>query len=227
MDNILQKVAFNEKGLIPAVIQDAVSGKVLMLAYMNREALCRTIESGTTWFYSRSRDALWHKGETSGHTQRVLNIFLDCDGDSLLIQVEQKEVACHTEHFSCFHRKINAKEISPPGDDSPPYSTVAFLQELFEIIEKRALKGNSSSYTLSLLKAPHQKVLRKLSEETTEVLLASMEESDHKTDNVRWEAADLLYHLLVLLKKEGLTFLDVCRELLQRHKTREPGTPVD
>ncbi len=221
MDKLLQQVSFDEKGLIPAIIQDVVSGKVLMLAYMNRDALSRTLESGTTWFYSRSRGALWRKGETSGHTQKVCGVYLDCDGDALLVQVEQQKAACHTKHFSCFHRKIHQYEVSLPRDDSPPYPMAAFPQELFNIIEKRAKSGNASSYTLSLLNAPRQKVLRKLLEEATEVLLASMEESEKKEEEVRWEAADLLYHLLVLLKKENLTFLDMCRELIDRHKDRE------
>jgi len=211
--------AFCEKEeLIPAIIQDVESGKVLMMAYMNREALSRTLETGKTWFYSRSRKQLWNKGESSGHFQEVQGIYVDCDNDTLLIQVRQKGAACHTGFFSCFHREVRKGEISEPEPQFPPYSLSSFLQELSEVIEERAVNPSPQSYTSRLLEEGREKILRKVAEEATEVILATFEDEDRNREHLRWEVADLLYHLLVLLQHEEVTYYQIMEELKKRRK---------
>jgi phosphoribosyl-ATP pyrophosphohydrolase/phosphoribosyl-AMP cyclohydrolase len=176
---------FFEKGeLIPAIVQDVESGKVLMMAYLNREALSRTLETGKTWFYSRSRGKLWNKGEQSGHFQEVQGIYVDCDNDTLLIQVKQEGVACHTGFFSCFHRELKKEEISEPQNQLPPYSLSSFLQELFEIVEERAMNPSPQSYTSRLLEEGREKILRKVAEEATEVILAALENEDSNREHL-------------------------------------------
>lgn len=224
MNILWEKIKTDENGLVPAIIQDTVTGRVLMMAYMNEEAFRKTRETGTTWFYSRSRRTLWHKGETSGHIQHVRGIYLDCDSDTLLIQVEQEGVACHTGLPSCFHRKI-AEEISAPEVGYPPYSRASFLQELFEVIEERTQYPDTTSYTARLLQEGREKILRKVAEETTEVILATLEHSELQKEHLRWEVADLLYHLLVLLKKEGLSYLEIVEELEKRRSSPKSKTP--
>jgi phosphoribosyl-ATP pyrophosphohydrolase/phosphoribosyl-AMP cyclohydrolase len=214
---LFEELRFDEHGLIPAVVQDAVTGKVLMVAYMNEEALRKTLETRTTWFYSRSRKTLWHKGETSGHVQHVERVYVDCDRDCLLVQVRQEGVACHTGFFSCFHRMVEGTEISEPRASCPASPLLAFLGELFLIIEERAERPSPSSYTARLLAEGKEKILRKVTEEATEVLLAAFEGEETRRDHLRYEVADLLYHLLVLLKHEGLTYAEVMEELRNRH----------
>ncbi|MCX6089652.1 MAG: bifunctional phosphoribosyl-AMP cyclohydrolase/phosphoribosyl-ATP diphosphatase HisIE [Candidatus Atribacteria bacterium] len=215
---LFDHITFNEQGLIPTIIQDATSGKVLMMAYMNREAIQKTCETGETWFFSRKRQTLWHKGETSGHFQTVKHLYLDCDNDTLLIMVDQKGVACHIGLPSCFHREVKDGELSAPDSSCPPFALSSFLQSLFEIIDERAEHPSSESYTTRLFEAGREKILRKIAEESTEVLLAATETRPDKKEHLRWEAADLLYHLLVLLRHEGLTFSDVMQELEKRRK---------
>lgn len=217
-NSLFEKLHFNEQGLIPAIIQEEKSGKVLMMAFMNSEALKKTIETGQTWFYSRKRKALWHKGETSGHYQLVKEIYLDCDQDALLILVEQKGVACHTGLHSCFHRQILNDEITEPHPELPHYALASFPQELFGIIRNRAENPSPQSYTSKLLQIGREKILRKVSEETTEVILAALENSENKNEHLRWEVADLLYHLLVLLQHEQLSWYDIMNELKKRSK---------
>jgi|UniRef100_A0A7V4DEI8 phosphoribosyl-ATP pyrophosphohydrolase/phosphoribosyl-AMP cyclohydrolase len=214
---LFEELRFDEHGLIPAVVQDAVTGKVLMVAYMNEEALRKTLETRTTWFYSRSRKTLWHKGETSGHVQHVERVYVDCDRDCLLVQVRQEGVACHTGFFSCFHRMVEGTEISEPRASCPASPLLAFLGDLFLIIEERAERPSPSSYTARLLAEGKEKILRKVTEEATEVLLAAFEGEETRRDHLRYEVADLLYHLLVLLKHEGLTYAEVMEELRNRH----------
>ncbi|MBC7217848.1 MAG: bifunctional phosphoribosyl-AMP cyclohydrolase/phosphoribosyl-ATP diphosphatase HisIE [Candidatus Caldatribacterium sp.] len=214
------ELRFDEKGLIPAVVQDAETGKVLMVAYMNEEALRRTLETKTTWFYSRSRGKLWNKGETSGHIQHVEGIYVDCDNDCLLVTVRQEGVACHTGFFSCFHRELEDGKPGEPKNGNPPFPLFAFLGELFEVIKERAQNPSPSSYTAKLLAEGKEKILRKVAEEATEVLLAAFEEEVTRKDHLRYEVADLLYHLLVLLKHEGLSFGEVMEELKKRHVKR-------
>jgi len=218
MEKSWEDILFEKGELIPAIVQDVESGKVLMMAYMNREALSRTLETGKTWFYSRSREKLWNKGEQSGHFQEVQGIYVDCDNDTLLIQVKQEGVACHTGFFSCFHRELKKEEISEPQNQLPPYSLSSFLQELFEVIEERAMNPLPQSYTSRLLEEGREKILRKVAEETTEVILATLENEDYNREHLQWEIADLLYHLLVLLQHEKMTYYRVMEELKKRRK---------
>ncbi len=185
-------VAFDEAGLAPAVVQDARTGQVLMLAYMNREALEATLTTGEVHFWSRSRDELWHKGATSGNTMRVVDVAADCDGDSVLVTAEPAGPACHTGAATCF------------GDDRP--QGFAALEGLWATITERAATRPAGSYTVELLDGGVDAVSRKVLEEAGEVLLAA---KDHAAggsgERVAEEAADLLYHLLVLMAERDLT----------------------
>lgn len=213
-----EQVKYDQQGLIPAIIQDAASGRVVMMAYMNKESLKRTVESGLTWFYSRSRGQLWQKGETSGHVQKVKDIFYDCDEDCLLIQVEQVGVACHTGHYSCFYRKPDGQEIEPPLYDlektyQEGASGPGILYELFEVIKGRKTELPSGSYTTYLFEKGLDKILKKVGEENAEVIIAA--KNDDKAELI-YEASDLIYHLLVLLVEKGVDLSEIFAELRSR-----------
>jgi phosphoribosyl-ATP pyrophosphohydrolase/phosphoribosyl-AMP cyclohydrolase len=193
----VEAIHFDEKGLVPCVVQDARTGEVLTLAYMNREALERTHASGETWFWSRSREELWHKGETSGNVQRVRELRWDCDADAILALVEPAGPACHTGERTCFHNG----ELEPvPGE------AVAALERT---IEQRREERPEGSYTAELLADPGR-LGEKVREEAGEVARAAAEEGDER---VAAEAADVLYHLGVLLASRGLGFADAFAEL--------------
>jgi phosphoribosyl-ATP pyrophosphohydrolase/phosphoribosyl-AMP cyclohydrolase len=192
------EVAFDERGLVPCVVQDWRTGEVLTLAYMNAEALRRTRETGETHFFSRSRQELWHKGATSGNTQAVKAIRYDCDGDALLALVEPVGPACHTGERTCFHRG----ELEPGA----PHETLPVLERT---IAERASSRPEGSYTASLLADPAG-ASAKVQEEAEEVVRAAHEESDER---VAEEAADLIYHLVVLLRGRDLTLADAERVL--------------
>jgi phosphoribosyl-ATP pyrophosphohydrolase/phosphoribosyl-AMP cyclohydrolase len=192
------EIAFDERGLVPCIVQDWRTGEVLTLAYMNAEALRRTRESGEMHFYSRSRQEQWHKGATSGNTQSVKAIRYDCDGDALLALVEPAGPACHTGERSCFHRG----ELSPAA----PYETLPALERT---IAERAAERPAGSYTVELLDDP-QRAGEKVQEEAEEVVRAAREEEDQR---VAEEAADVVYHLAVLLRGRGLTLADAERVL--------------
>jgi len=195
---LFEKIAFGSDGLIPAIVQDVESGEILMLAYMNREALAKTLETGKSHFWSRSRQTLWRKGETSGNEQKVKEIRLDCDGDALLLRVDQKGVACHTGKQSCFYRKLEDGTVAA-ADEQVAFSShdrSTILQRVHEVIQDRKRHPKEDSYTCKLFSAGQEKILKKISEETSEVLIASMEED---RSQVIYEVADLLYHVLVLL----------------------------
>lgn len=211
MDPIPDNLFFDSRGLIPAIIQDEVSGKVLMMAYMNREALGKTLKTGFTHFYSRSREQLWPKGETSGHTQRVKEIRYDCDGDTLLLLVEQKGVACHTGAYSCFHHPLFGE------------GTWGIIDSLFSLIEERKREPLETSYTCRLFEKGREEILKKVGEESTEVLLAGMK---GERGEIIYELADLTYHLLVFLVEAGLSPHDVRQELRKRFQS-EPSTATD
>lgn len=190
-------LVFGADGLIPVVAQDRRSGDVLMVAYADAEALARTAQSGFAWFWSRSRRALWMKGETSGHRLRVREVLCDCDRDALLLVVEPEGPACHTGARTCF------------GDRTPTAAGV--LDELRRVIEERRRSGGDTSYTAKLLAKGPDRALKKLGEEATEVVLAAKGEGDERLAE---EAADLVFHLLVALAQRGLPperFLDVLR----------------
>jgi len=202
-------VKFDEKGLVPAIIQDADTKEVLTLAYMNEESLKKTIESGETWFYSRSRQELWHKGATSGNTQTVASINYDCDQDALLVQVYPKGPACHTGAVSCFSERVVDREAN--------LADYQILQSLEKVILEREKERPEGAYTTYLFEKGVDKILKKVGEEAAEVIIAA-KNRDH--EELRWEAADLLYHLQVLLVEQGLPFREVLRTLEERHKDR-------
>lgn len=205
---MIERVAFNPDGLVPAVVQHALTGEVLMLAWMSREALERTLESGQVWFYSRSRQALWRKGETSGNTLAVRELRLDCDGDAVLVRAEPAGPTCHTGATSCFFAPAGAAE-----DDGP---TGGAIGDLWRTLEARRDAGADTSYTARLLAGGVEAINAKITEEAAELAAALAGESD---DRVASEAADLLYHLLVGLLSRGLDPAGVYRELARRAGT--------
>ena len=216
---MLEKICFDEKGLVPAVVQDISTGTVLMLAYMNRESLAKTIETGTTWFYSRSRQELWNKGATSGHMQQVREMYYDCDGDTLLVKVEQVGAACHEGTFSCFSRKFGDAE---PTQTDRPVTPEDVLPELYEVIEERRQNPVEGSYTHSLFEKGQDKILKKVGEEAAETIIASKNNSQGE---VIYEMADLWYHCLVLLAWHGVGLEELLSELGKRRsgKTQDPA----
>lgn len=203
-------VRFDEKGLVPAIIQDAGTKEVLTLAYMNEESLAKTLETGETWFYSRSRQELWHKGATSGNTQRVVSIKYDCDQDALLVLVYPKGPACHTGAVSCFSEGVTERKTTTLDD-------YQILQTLEKVILKREQERPEGAYTTYLFEKGVDKILKKVGEEAAEVIIAA---KNRDQEELKWEAADLLYHLQVLLVEQGLPFKEVLRTLEERHKDR-------
>jgi phosphoribosyl-ATP pyrophosphohydrolase/phosphoribosyl-AMP cyclohydrolase len=197
------QVSFDANGLVPCVTQDWVTGEVLTLAYMNAEALQRTLETGQMHFWSRSRQELWHKGETSGNVQRVRALRLDCDSDALLALVEPEGPACHTGARTCFHRALTADAVA----------THEALPALARTLGERRRDMPEDSYTARLLQAGQAHMGAKVEEEAEEVARAAREESDER---LRSEAADLLYHLGVVLEARGLSFADALEELTHR-----------
>ncbi len=197
-------IRYDERGLVPAIIQDYLDGAVLMMAWMNRESLQKTLETGETWFWSRSRQKLWHKGETSGHVQKVRSLRYDCDSDALLIGVEQVgDIACHTGERSCFHR-VDGKVAPPPGDT---------LSQLFQVVCDRRDRPQENSYTCELFAGGDNKILKKLGEECAEVVMAC---KDNDAEAIASEVADLLYHTLVALAYHQVDLKSVYRTLQQR-----------
>jgi phosphoribosyl-AMP cyclohydrolase / phosphoribosyl-ATP pyrophosphohydrolase len=216
---MIDKIRFDEKGLIPAIVQDSETKTVLMLAYMNRESLAKTLETGTTWFYSRSRQELWNKGATSGHMQQVREMFYDCDGDTLLVKVDQMGAACHEGTFSCFSRKFGESEQTVI--DRPKLQDSVLLG-LYGVIEDRRRRPKEGSYTNQLFDKGQDKILKKVGEEAAETIIASKNNSQGE---VIYEMADLWYHCLVLLAWHGINIEDLLQELDQRRsgKTQDPA----
>jgi len=206
---LIEKLKYNQEGLIPAIIQDASNGQVLMLAYMNRESLKKTLQTGQTCFFSRSRKKLWVKGETSG----VKQILIDCDNDTLLIQVEQKGVACHTGSYSCFYRDIEGEEVPYKGEKSGNESSI--LDELMQVFEDRKRNPGSDSYVCRLMASPGEKMPKKIVEEAAEVLIAL---KDKDREQIVYETADLWFHTLVALFYHGIKYQDVLEELKRRRQ---------
>jgi len=204
-------VAFGPDGLVPVVAQDAASGEVLMLAWADREALDATLASGDAHYHSRSRDELWRKGATSGHVQRVVEVRLDCDGDALLYQVEQTGPACHTGERSCFHRPLARAE------DGVPAEAFGLLQR---VVDQRLRDLPDGSYVARMHEKGLGYVAQKVVEEAGETIVAALED---RPDELRGEAADLLFHLTVLLRERGLSLADVGETLLRRHRERDAG----
>ena len=217
---MLERIKFDQQGLVPAIVQDATNGAVLMLAYMNRESLAKTLETGTTWFYSRSRQELWNKGATSGHVQMVKELLYDCDGDTLLVKVEQKGAACHEGTYSCFSRRFG--EAEPTQTERPALAATEVLTELFAVLEDRRQNPQQGSYTSSLFAKGEDRILKKIGEEAAETIIAA---KNHSQGEVIYEMADLWYHCLVLLAAHKIDFAALIEELGKRRsgKTVDPA----
>lgn len=200
----VKELKFDEKGLIPAIVVDAITKKVLTLAYMNEESLKVTMEKKLTCFWSRSRNELWLKGETSGNYQHVVDITADCDKDALIVMVEPDGPACHTGEYSCFYNQVFE------NDDLHEFS----LDGLMKLIEGRKTEKKEGSYTTYLFEKGLDKILKKVGEECTEVIIAA--KADDKKETI-YEIADLCYHTLVLMIQMGISLEDIHRELASRH----------
>jgi phosphoribosyl-ATP pyrophosphohydrolase/phosphoribosyl-AMP cyclohydrolase len=202
----VDKIRYNEQGLVPAIVQDYLDGTVLMMAWMNQESLQKTLDTGETWFWSRSRSQLWHKGESSGHLQYVRSLRYDCDSDTLLVSVEQVgDIACHTGERSCFHQ-VDGEKLPPPADT---------LSQVFEVICDRRDNPVESSYTCKLFAGGDNKILKKIGEESAEVVMAC---KDDDKDAIASEVADLFYHTLVAIAHHKVELRDVYRKLQERRR---------
>ncbi len=205
-------IRFNENGLVPAVVQDYKTNQVLMVAYMNKESLSQTITSGKAVFFSRSRQALWCKGETSGNFMHVKEIKVDCDEDCLLILVDPAGPACHTGEETCFYRKLEDDTLVPAPTHA---SSSAIMEELYATIVNRKEHPKEGSYTNYLFEKGIDKILKKVGEETAEVIIGAKNPGN---DEIRYEIADLMYHLSVLMVEKDLCWEEVYKELVARHK---------
>ena len=199
----LDELKFDEKGLIPAIVVDDETGKVLTLAYMNRESLAISMEKGLTCFWSRSRQELWLKGETSGNYQHIVSITADCDGDALEVRVKKDGPACHTGEESCFHNPIL-------GEKADKFQ----LEGLYQLLLSRKKELPEGSYTTYLFQKGLDKILKKVGEESTEVIIAG--KAEDKAETI-YEIADLAYHVLVLMVQMGISVEDIRGELAGRH----------
>ena len=200
---IIEEINFDDRGLVPAVVQDVDTKKVLMLAYMNKESIRKTLEEKEIWYYSRSRQKLWKKGETSGNIQRLKGFYYDCDKDSILLLVEQVGVACHTGEFSCFFNEV----VSEKKEETD------ILKELYDLISDRKENPKEGSYTNYLFEKGLDKILKKVGEETSEVIIGA---KNKNKEELVYEISDLIYHLLVLMVNENVTIEDINRELIRR-----------
>ena len=212
----IEKLTFDEKGLLPAIVQEE-NGQVLMLAYMNKESLAKTIETKTTWFWSRSRQELWNKGATSGNMQQVKDIYYDCDGDTLLVIVHQQgSGACHTGTYSCFSGRNllpKDKELAVVEQQPESWQLAGILRELYDVIKDRQINPKEGSYTNYLFDKGIDKILKKVGEEATEIVIAA---KNPDSEELKYEISDFLYHMMVLMVERGLTWEDITRELVER-----------
>ena len=197
------KPDFKKMELIPAIIQDYQTNEVLMLAYVNEEAYKKMLETNQTYFYSRSRDELWHKGQTSGHFQNIKGMYLDCDLDTLLIYVEQIGVACHTGAYSCFFNEIK------------PFNNVNIFKSLETLINDRKINPVEKSYTNYLLDQGVDKICKKVGEEASETIIAA---KNNDKEELIGEISDLFYHVFVLMNNQGVSLEDIENKLKERHK---------
>jgi phosphoribosyl-ATP pyrophosphohydrolase/phosphoribosyl-AMP cyclohydrolase len=202
----IKSLKFDERGLIPAIVQDARTREVLTLAYMNADSLARTIETGQTWFWSRSRNELWHKGETSGNTQKVVGLHSDCDKDAIVVLVNPAGPACHTGARSCFDSTDASEDLG------------LLLNSLYELIESRERERPEGSYTTYLFNSGLDKILKKVGEEAAETIIAAKNEDRSR---LTAEVADLVYHLLVLLAARGVSLDEIRAELASRRGTSD------
>lgn len=227
-EKAIEEIRWNNEGLIPVVVQDIDSDEVLMLAYMNKEALCYTIEQGRACYYSRSRQELWIKGETSGNHQEVIDIRFDCDKDTILLKIKQTGMACHEGFYSCFHYTLNKENSTTERNETsekwlqigepntkPELSLGRTIELLAEVINKRNQERPEGAYTTYLFEKGIDKILKKVGEECAEVIIAA---KNNSADEIRYESADLIYHLLVLLEERGVSIKDIAHELNVRRK---------
>ncbi|PPA70192.1 bifunctional phosphoribosyl-AMP cyclohydrolase/phosphoribosyl-ATP diphosphatase HisIE [Jeotgalibacillus proteolyticus] len=209
MKDDITRIRFDQNGLIPAVVQDADTGEVLTVAYMNEESVQKSVETKETWFWSRSRNELWHKGETSGNTQRIVEMKLDCDQDALVVRVLPNGPACHTGERSCFYETFfqndEAAAAEQPG---------SILSKLERLIAERDEERPEGAYTTYLFEEGVDKILKKVGEEASEVIIAA---KNRDAEELKWETADLLYHTMVLLREQKLPFSEVLNVLEERH----------
>ncbi|MFE4895136.1 bifunctional phosphoribosyl-AMP cyclohydrolase/phosphoribosyl-ATP diphosphatase HisIE [Peribacillus butanolivorans] len=210
----LETIIYDEKGLVPAIVQDAGTGEVLTLAYMNKESLQLSIEKGETVFFSRSRNELWHKGGTSGNTQKITEMKYDCDQDAIVVRVVPAGPACHTGATSCFSETIYQNKEAQQAVQT----NVTFLTELEKLIGKRKTEMPEGSYTTYLFDKGVDKILKKVGEEAAEVIIAA---KNRDAEELSMESADLLYHLFVLLQEQELPFQAVLDVLKARHSDKD------
>jgi len=208
-------VRFDDQGLVPAIVQHARSGEVLMLGYMNEAALNQTIESGLVTFWSRSRQSIWQKGETSGNLLRLVELRQDCDGDALLVLAEPAGPTCHTGELTCFHRQLDGERTR----EHVPAS--GMLAELSDLIARRAIERPEDSYVVKLLDGGVDRIGKKIGEEAAEVIIAA---KNNSAPELTWEMADLLFHSMLLLAKQGVPLEAIWAELRRRHIPILPDT---
>lgn len=214
-NELAQTIKWDERGLIPAIVQDSTSKEVLMMAYMNAESMRKTLESGETWFWSRSREQLWHKGATSGHVQQVKSLHYDCDADTLLVKVSQTGAACHTGQYTCFFNHVSAAEGQQAEAEKDRFHILA---ELESVIAAREAERPEGAYTTYLFDKGVDKILKKVGEETAEVIIAAKNKDN---DELRYEVSDLIFHLMVLMRERKLPLDDVLGELARRHVKKQ------
>ena len=203
----IDNLHFDQNGLIPAIAQDWVDGSILMMAWMNKESLIKTLESGEVHYWSRSRKEIWHKGKTSGHFQKLKGIRADCDSDTLLLTIEQiGSISCHTGTRSCFFKDLKTNQDCP----HPPSDACS---ELYRVIEDRKFNPEEGSYTNSLLKEGDNKILKKIGEESAEFIMACKDKDSIKVAN---EAADIVFHLQVALTHQNVSWKEVLKVLIER-----------
>lgn len=202
IENRIKEIKFNEAGLVPAIVQDYYSNTVLMLAYMNKEALEKTLDTKCVHYFSRSRNELWKKGEKSGDFQRLIEFFYDCDKDTLLLKVKQTGVACHTGNLSCFYNVMNSE-----------VKESSVVEDLFSLILNRKLNPKANSYTSYLFEKGTDKILKKIGEEASEVIIAA---KNHDKNEIVYELSDLTYHVLVLMAEKNINLSDIKEELFKR-----------
>ena len=205
----MTNVKYDENGLVPVILQDATTKQVLTLAYANEEAVKRTIDTKETWLYSRSRKELWNKGATSGNTQTVQSVQIDCDGDSLIYEVIPNGPACHTGETSCFHETLAGERAASASD---------MITELSALIKQRETDMPEGAYTTYLFEEGVDKICKKLGEEAAEVIIAA---KNRDARELATESADLLYHLLVLLQEQKVDFKEVTGVLEERHAAKK------
>lgn len=217
--NLIQNLKFDDRGLIPAIVQDDKTNEILMLAYMNSESLQQTLQTGETYFWSRSRNELWHKGATSGNTQRVTDIRIDCDSDALIVRVNPDGPACHTGEQTCFFRDANdTSQIAAPVTGVSLVNVESMelgilLNDLYKLITERKEERPEGSYTTYLFNNGLDKILKKIGEESTETIIAAKNGSKKEMSA---EISDLLYHLLVMMVERDVKLTDILVELKHR-----------